>query len=190
MLLGGDERGRTQRGNNNAYCQANEISFYDWSRGPAADALTAFTSHAIGVLQAHATLRRTSFFDGGGDPPDIAWFDARGQPMTGAGWSDPSNHFIAYLLAGDQADEPDDDVLVVVNATSQRGAVRRAGRRRPALHAAARHRPRRRPAAGRHGLRPGRDDRGRAADRARGGGARPCAARRLPARRAAQAARP
>ncbi len=119
MLLGGDERGRTQRGNNNAYCQANEISFYDWSPDPAADALTAFTRHALGVLKAHATLRRTSFFDGGGDPPDIAWFDAQGQPMTGAGWSDPQNHFIAYLLAGDQADEPDDDVLVVLNATSQ-----------------------------------------------------------------------
>ena len=77
MLLGGDERGRTQRGNNNAYCQANEISWYDWSsEDPAAEALTAFTAHVVGLTRAHATLRRTSFFDGGGDPPDIAWFDA------------------------------------------------------------------------------------------------------------------
>ncbi len=119
MLLGGDERGRTQGGNNNAYCQANEISFYDWSEDPAAEALTAFTSHAIGVMLGHATLRRTSFFDGSGDPPDIAWLDSRGQAMTGAGWNDPGNHFIAYLLAGDRATEPDDDVLVVLNATSQ-----------------------------------------------------------------------
>ncbi len=116
MLLGGDERGRTQRGNNNAYCQANEISWYDWSEDPAALALTTFTAHVVGLTRAHATLRRTSFFDGGGDPPDIAWFDERGQPMAEAAWSDPSNHFIAYLLAGDQADEPDDDVLIVVNA--------------------------------------------------------------------------
>jgi glycogen operon protein len=117
MLLGGDELGRTQGGNNNAYCQANEISFYDWSADPAADALTAFTTYVLGISAAHATLRRTSFFDGGGDPPDIAWFDAAGQPMTDASWSDARNHFIAYLLAGDQADEPDDDVLVVVNAS-------------------------------------------------------------------------
>jgi isoamylase len=122
MLLGGDERGRTQRGNNNAYCQANEISWYDWSSDPAAEALMAFTSHAIGLTASHATLRRTSFFDGTGDPPDIAWFDSVGQPMTEAAWSDPGNHFIAYLLAGDQADEPDDDVLVVVNASSEAAA--------------------------------------------------------------------
>jgi glycogen operon protein len=122
MLLGGDERGRTQRGNNNAYCQANEISFYDWSADPAADALTAFTTHVLAISAAHATLRRTSFFDGGGDPPDIAWFDAAGQPMTDAGWSDASNHFIAYLLAGDRADEPDDDVLVVINASLEGAA--------------------------------------------------------------------
>jgi isoamylase len=127
MLLGGDERGRTQRGNNNAYCQANEISFYDWSDDPAADALTAFTSRAIGLLRAHATLRRTTFFDGGGDPPDIAWLDSRGLPMTDAGWSDPSNYFIAYLLAGDQANEPDDDVLVVVNATAQAAPFKAPG---------------------------------------------------------------
>ncbi len=116
MLLGGDERGRTQRGNNNAYCQANEISFYDWSSSAAADALTAFTKHVLGISAAHAVLRRTSFFDGGGHPPDIAWFDSAGQPMTDSAWSDPDNHFIAYLLAGDRADSPDDDVLVVVNA--------------------------------------------------------------------------
>jgi isoamylase len=127
MLLGGDERGRTQRGNNNAYCQANEISWYDWSADPAAEALTAFTRHAIGVATAHATLRRTSFFDGGGDPPDIAWFDAAGQPMTSAAWSDAGSHFIAYLLAGDQADEPDEDVLVVVNASLEAAAFAAPG---------------------------------------------------------------
>jgi glycogen operon protein len=122
MLLGGDERGRTQRGNNNAYCQANEMSFYDWSPDPAADALTAFTAHALGLSAAHATLRRTSFFDGAGSPPDIAWLDGAGRPMTGAAWADPGNHVIAWLLAGDRAGEPDDDVLVVVNASLDRAA--------------------------------------------------------------------
>jgi isoamylase len=122
MLLGGDERGRTQRGNNNAYCQANEISWYDWSDEPAAQQLEAFTRHVVALHLAHPALRRTRFFDGGGDPPDIAWFDARGQPMTAAGWSDPANHFIAYLLAGARADEPGDDLLVVLNASHERAA--------------------------------------------------------------------
>ena len=122
MLLGGDERGRTQRGNNNAYCQANEISFYDWTPDPAATAFESFTALAISLAVGHATLRRTAFFDGGGEPPDIGWYDAQGMPMTGVGWNDPSNHFISYLLAGDQADEPDDDVLVVINASLERVA--------------------------------------------------------------------
>ncbi|MBA3746507.1 MAG: glycogen debranching protein GlgX [Solirubrobacterales bacterium] len=120
MLLGGDERGRTQRGNNNAYCQANEISFYDWSDDAAATASEAFTAHAIALHRAHPTLRRTSFFHGGGEPPDIGWYDAQGMPMTAVGWNDPSNHFISYLLAGDRADEPGDDVLVVLNASLER----------------------------------------------------------------------
>jgi glycogen operon protein len=120
MLLGGDERGRTQRGNNYAYCQANEISFYDWTPDRAADAFTAYTAHVIGLQRAHATLRRTSFFDGSGSPTDITWYDSAGLPMTSGAWGDPSNHFIAYLLAGDRADEPDDDVLVVLNATLER----------------------------------------------------------------------
>jgi glycogen operon protein len=120
MLLGGDERGRTQRGNNNAYCQANEISFYDWSDDPAATAFQAYTARVIDLHLAHPALRRTSFFDGGGSPPDISWYESSGQPMTGAAWNDPSNHFIAYLLAGDGADEPDDDLLVVLNATLER----------------------------------------------------------------------
>ena len=113
MLLGGDERARTQRGNNNAYCQANEISWYDWTPDPAADALTAFTRHAIAVQRAHATLRRRDFLRGDGD---VTWLDATGAPMSDARWSDPANHFIALLLAGDRADAPDADVLVVLNA--------------------------------------------------------------------------
>jgi glycogen operon protein len=122
MLLGGDERGRTQRGNNNAYCQANEISFYDWSPDPAAERFESFTRYAVGLHLGHATLRRTAFLDGGGSPPDITWLDAQGQQMTGAGWSDPTNHFIAYLLSGARADEPDDDLLVVLNASLDRVA--------------------------------------------------------------------
>jgi glycogen operon protein len=119
MLLGGDERGRTQGGNNNAYCQANAISWYDWTQDLDAIRFQSFVTHAIALHLARPALRRTAFFDGSGDPPDIAWYDAQGVAMTAAGWGDPGNHFIAYLLAGDQADEPDDDVLVVLNASLQ-----------------------------------------------------------------------
>jgi isoamylase len=113
MLLGGDERGRTQRGNNNAYCQANEISWYDWSDDPAAAELTAFTRHAIALQRAHPTLRRRAFLRGDGD---VTWLDATGAPMSDERWNDPDNHCIALLLAGDRADAPDDDVLLVLNA--------------------------------------------------------------------------
>jgi isoamylase len=127
MLLGGDERGRTQRGNNNAYCQANEISWYDWSESDDSERFQAFTAHVIGLSLAHATLRRTTFFDGLGDTPDIAWLDSSGGPMTGGAWSDPQNHFIACFLAGDAADEPDDDVLVVLNASLEPALLRVPG---------------------------------------------------------------
>jgi isoamylase len=113
MLLGGDERGRTQRGNNNAYCQDNEISWYDWTPSAAADVLTAFTARAIALQHAHPVLQRRAFLRGDGD---IAWFDSTGTSMSAQRWKDPANHFIAYLLAGDRADLPDDDVLVILNA--------------------------------------------------------------------------
>ena len=121
----------------------------------------------VGLTRAHATLRRTSFFDGGGDPPDIAWFDERGQPMGEAAWSDPSNHFIAYLLAGDQADEPDDDVLIVVNAALSGASFTAPGLGGQQFTLAARHRRRRRPAGVGHDVRSGLRGRGRAANGAR-----------------------
>jgi isoamylase len=119
MLLGGDERARTQRGNNNAYCQANEISWYDWTPDPAADELTAFTRHAIALQRAHATLRRRDFLRGDGD---VTWLDATGAAMSDARWSDPANHFVALLLAGDRAAAPDDDVLLILNAEDREHA--------------------------------------------------------------------
>ena len=133
MLLGGDERARTQRGNNNAYCQANEISWYDWTQSAAADELMAFTRRAIALQRAHATLRRRSFLRGDGD---VAWFDATGAPMGAERWGDPDHDFVAYLLAGDRADEVDDhDLLVVLNAglTEAAFAVPGAAGRRFAL---------------------------------------------------------
>ena len=78
MILGGDECCRTQLGNNNSYCQDNEISWYDWSVKNGQD-FTEFTRHLIALNRSYRTLRRPTFLTGSGDPPDIAWFDALGR---------------------------------------------------------------------------------------------------------------
>ena len=84
MLLGGDEFGRTQQGNNNAYCQDNEISWVDWSLLRKNRDLFEFTKRAIAFRQAHPALWRTSFFNGkdrAGDFPDIRWYGPDGAPQ-------------------------------------------------------------------------------------------------------------
>ena len=122
MLLGGDEMGRTQQGNNNAYCQDNEITWYDWS---AVDTdLLAFTTQLVALRQAHPVFRRQRFLAGAAAATEIAWFSPTGTAMTDTDWSDPSGLAIAIYLDG--SDEPDraadgsplldDDFLVLVNA--------------------------------------------------------------------------
>jgi glycogen operon protein len=64
MLLGGDEIARTQMGNNNAYCQDNEISWVDWDLDEDKQELLAFTRHAVEIFNEHAVLRRRAFFTG------------------------------------------------------------------------------------------------------------------------------
>ena len=84
MLLGGDEFGRTQQGNNNAYCQDNEISWVDWNLLRKNRDLFEFTKRAIAFRQAHPALWRTSFFNGknqAGDFPDIRWYGPAGAPQ-------------------------------------------------------------------------------------------------------------
>jgi glycogen operon protein len=92
MILGGDELGRTQHGNNNAYCQDNEISWYDW--GAADNDLLAWTRTLIALRAAHPVFRRRRFFQGrtvrrrpGSDGlPDVAWFRPDGAEMSDADW--------------------------------------------------------------------------------------------------------
>ncbi|RSO10166.1 glycogen debranching enzyme GlgX [Streptomyces sp. WAC 06783] len=113
MLYGGDELGRTQGGNNNAYCQDNGTSWYDWSTPTP---LTDFVRRAVALQRAHPALQRTTFLTGTGNPPDIAWYDRDGQPMSVARWQDPATRFLAFLLAGDRAAEPDTDILALLNS--------------------------------------------------------------------------
>ena len=103
MLLGGDELGRTQQGNNNAYCQDNEISWYDWSA--VDEDLLTFTSRLVHLRRAHRVFRRRRFFQGqpimGHDIDDIGWFTAFGTPMSDGDWQTGTNRCIGVFLNGE-----------------------------------------------------------------------------------------
>jgi glycogen operon protein len=101
MLLGGDELGRTQRGNNNAWCQDNEISWYDWEHRD--EALTEFTRRLISLRKTHPVFRRTTFFQGRGDElPDVWWMRPDGRKMTQRDWRNGAARAIGVFLNGDE----------------------------------------------------------------------------------------
>ncbi len=103
MLLGGDEIGRTQHGNNNAYCQDNELSWYGWAT--ADSDLLEFTSRLIRLRRAHRVFTRRRFFQGqpimGEDIDDIGWFTPFGTPMGDHDWETGSNRCIGVFLNGE-----------------------------------------------------------------------------------------
>ncbi len=111
MLLGGDEIGRTQQGNNNAYCQDNDISWVDWDVGEGGNDLCRFVRDLIGVVGRNPVLRRRDFLTGGQVPgsqmKDLTWIRPDGDEMTEADWGDPENRTIGMLLLGRAADEVD-----------------------------------------------------------------------------------
>ena len=121
MLLGGDEMGRTQGGNNNAYCQDNEITWFDWENTDTA--LKDFTANLIAFRRAHPVFRRRRFLTGI-EASQLQWFTPVGTPMDDADWADPNARAIAIYLDGsddpDRADDGsrlvDDDFLVLVNS--------------------------------------------------------------------------
>lgn len=98
MLLGGDEFRRGQQGNNNAYCQDNDISWFDWENCSLNSALVSFTRKAIRLRKNHPVFRRTEFFKGSmaGKKPDIQWYAADG---SNPDWSKISR-FLAFRLLG------------------------------------------------------------------------------------------
>jgi glycogen operon protein len=121
LLLGGDELGRTQRGNNNAYCQDNEISWFDWAHADAE--LLGYVKRLLTVRREHPVFRRKRFLAGAA-ADELRWFCAAGTPMSGEQWADPTMHAIAVYLDGtdapDEAEDGtplvDDDFLILVNA--------------------------------------------------------------------------
>ncbi|MDX6233611.1 MAG: isoamylase [Nocardioidaceae bacterium] len=102
MLLGGDEIGRTQHGNNNAYCQDNEVSWFDWSEEAVDADLLAFTTNLIQLRRDHPNFRRRRWFQGrairGG--VDIAWFTPDGSEMTEDDWSTGYAKSVGVFLNG------------------------------------------------------------------------------------------
>ena len=89
MLLGGDEIGRTQRGNNNAWCQDNELSWFDWELDASRERLLAFTRRLVELRRRHPVFRRTRFLDGrsaGSALPDAWWFRPDGRQMAQRDW--------------------------------------------------------------------------------------------------------
>jgi glycogen operon protein len=129
MLVAGDEFGRTQRGNNNAYCQDNEVSWVDWSHleDPGWRALFELTSRLIALRHAHPVLRTRAFFSGAAHSADglrdLAWFTARGSEMTERDWYAPAATLGMYLSGRDipgrdarGAPVVDDSFLAVLHA--------------------------------------------------------------------------
>jgi isoamylase len=128
MIVAGDEMGRTQGGNNNAYCQDNEISWLDWSLDEPRAELLDFTQFLIAFFHRHPVLRRRKFFQGrpvrGSEVQDITWFRPDGGEMSEADWHDSGRRSIAVRLAGDAIDEvdergrrvTDDTLLLLLNA--------------------------------------------------------------------------
>jgi glycogen operon protein len=128
MLTGGDEWGRTQNGNNNAYCQDNEISWFDWTRDEKRNQFLEFTRRLIQFRKDHPVFRRPKFLKGrripGSEIRDVMWFNPGGNLMTEKEWTSPFVRCLGMLLSGDTSDvvtfegEPvrDDTFLLLINA--------------------------------------------------------------------------
>jgi isoamylase len=128
MLLGGDELGRSQGGNNNAYCQDNEISWFDWSLDERQERLLAFTRRVIALRRAHPVFRRAEFLAGeealGSGLPDVWWFRPDGRRMTRRDWQNGEARALGLFLNGEEIRRKtrdgervtDDSFLLLLNA--------------------------------------------------------------------------
>jgi isoamylase len=119
MLCGGDEFGRTQRGNNNAYCQDNAISWYDWDHQPWQRELITFTKQLIALRREHPALRQRYFFAGRplheGGLKDVDWIGVDGRELSEAAWADPGTRTLGIYLNGHE----DSSFLILFHAGSE-----------------------------------------------------------------------
>jgi isoamylase len=129
MICGGDEMGRTQLGNNNAYCQDNEISWTHWELDAEREALLAFTERLLRIRQSQPVLRRRGFLRGVvvDGMKDVTWLSPDGQEIPPEAWQSPDLRWLGMVLNGEAADEMDetgrrirgDTLLVLFNAHDQ-----------------------------------------------------------------------
>jgi isoamylase len=127
MISHGDELGRTQLGNNNAYCHDGSLTWIKWQLDPSARALLEFTRTVFAIRAANPGLRRRTFFShepaGPEHAKDLTWLQADGGEMTAAEWEDPANHLLGMLISGEASDETDqrgrrlngDPILLLLN---------------------------------------------------------------------------
>ena len=122
MILAGDEVHRTQNGNNNAWCQDNETSWFDWSLTQKNADMLRFTREMIQLRKRHPSLQRRQFLKGepeaGNNLPDIEWQGIENEPP----WDDPTAHFLRFTLAGRSEDEP--HLHVIMNMGTETQTVR------------------------------------------------------------------
>jgi glycogen operon protein len=131
MILGGDEFGRTQQGNNNAYCQDNPITWFDWNLTADQKELLEFTRTLVHFRRSSPVLKRRTFFQGrrirGSEIKDISWFSPAGREMTDEEWNSDFVRCLGMRLAGDAITERDprghavtgDTLLILLNADYQ-----------------------------------------------------------------------
>ena len=131
MLCAGDEINRSQRGNNNAYCQDNELSWLDWSLDSEDRALLAFVERLIRLRKAHPIFRRRRFFQGrparGNSLKDIIWLTPQAEEMSQAQWDEASIRTLGMVLNGDSLEEldsggqrlQDDTFLLLLNSNDE-----------------------------------------------------------------------
>ena len=131
MILHGDEMGRTQDGNNNTYCQDNELSWVDWELDEHQEEMLWFTQRMIALRREHPIFRRRRFLQGvvredaGSVLKDVEWLGTDGEPMTEEEWNDAQNKCLTMFLNGSAIPEPNsrgeriegDSALVVFNAS-------------------------------------------------------------------------
>ena len=128
MISGGDEMGRTQHGNNNAYCHDDEVSWTSWTLDPDQKAFLDFTRKLVRFRRAQPTLTRRKYFQGrairGAEVKDIYWLDPSGREMTDIAWNAPFVRSLGVLMVGNAIDDIDergrlvsgDTLLILLNA--------------------------------------------------------------------------
>lgn len=120
MMLGGDEIARSQKGNNNPYCQDNEISWFHWNLSEDEKEILDFTRNLISFRKQHPVFRRKKFFQRRklfDAPRDITWLQTDGQEMTEQAWNESRIHTIGMILSGEAMDECNQEGLRIADLT-------------------------------------------------------------------------